>query len=103
MISPEHALALGAGAFDLALSISSLHEMRLDQIEGYLALFDRVAAGGVVYLKQWEQWDNPVDGVRARFDSYPIPARWHRVLHERCTVQTHFLQAAWEVPGSGPP
>ncbi|MEX0663491.1 MAG: putative sugar O-methyltransferase [Acidimicrobiia bacterium] len=98
VISPEQALELDDGAFDLAVSISSLHEMRLDQIDGYLSLFDRVGAGGVVYLKQWTRWDNPVDGVRAEFADYPIPSRWRRLLYERCPVQTHFTQAAWEVP-----
>jgi putative sugar O-methyltransferase len=101
VITPEDALALDPEAFDVGLSISSLQEMRPDQIEGYLAMFDRLCAGGVVYLKQWEVWDNPVDGVRVRLADYPVPDRWQRVLHERCPVQTHFLQAAWDVPPVG--
>jgi putative sugar O-methyltransferase len=98
VISPEQALELPDGAFDLGLSISSLHEMRLDQIAGYLELLDRVCAGGVVYLKQWQEWQNPVDGVRAEFDAYPFPDRWRAALRERCAVQTKFVQAAWQVP-----
>jgi putative sugar O-methyltransferase len=98
VISPDEALELPGAAFDLAVSISSLHEMRLDQIAGYLSLVDRVAASGLVYLKQWTSWENPVDGVRVRLDDYPVPERWRPVLHERCPVQTHFTQAAWTVP-----
>jgi putative sugar O-methyltransferase len=81
---------------DLALSISSLQEMRPDQVADYLALLDRVVVdGGVVYLKQWREWHNPTDGVTLRFADYPIPARWRRLFLEPCPVQTRFLQGAW--------
>jgi hypothetical protein len=65
--------ALPTGAFGLGLSISSLQEMRADQVAGYLELLDRVCAG-VVYLKQWARWDNQADGITQRFEDYPIRA-----------------------------
>ena len=65
-----------AASIDLALSISSLQEMTPDQVKGYLELIDKVADGGVVYLKQWEQWTNPDDGVVMQFDQYPVPSQW---------------------------
>jgi putative sugar O-methyltransferase len=82
---------------DLVVSISSLQEMRRDQVAGYLNLFDRVTRG-VVYLKQWERWTNDADGVTLAFDDYPIPERWICVLDEPAQVQTNFRQAAWRVP-----
>lgn len=88
-----------AGGYDLALSISSLQEMLPEQVAGYLGLLDRlVAPGGAVYLKQWQAWQNPTDGVTLRFAEYPIPARWRRSFVETCPVQTRFTQAAWNVP-----
>jgi len=106
LVSPEHLRFLGppeaaelpTGSVSLAVSVSSLHEMTAAQVEGYLALLDRVAAGGIVYLKQWRSWHNPDDAVTLRFDSYPIPARWQPLLNERAPVQTRFQQAAWSVP-----
>jgi putative sugar O-methyltransferase len=99
-LRPDEACRLGEGSVDLVVSVSSLHEMRRDQLETYLDLFDAVATGGVVYLKQWERWTNPVDGVTLAFDEYPIPASWCQVYNESTPVQTNFRQAAWRVPST---
>jgi len=69
------------------------------QVAEYLAMFDRTAQGGVVYLKQWRTWLNPVDRVELTFEKYPIPERWTLEFKERAPVQTNFTQAAWVVPG----
>jgi len=97
-LSPADADLLPPGSTDVALSISSLQEMTPQQVADYLRLFDRVAAGGTVFLKQWEEWTNPVDAVTMRLDDYPIPERWTNVLRARAPVQTRFVQAAWSVP-----
>ena len=97
-LSPDQADALEPGSIDLGLAISSLHEMTPEQVAVYLALLDRVAAGGTVYLKQWEQWTNPADGVTMRFDNYPVPARWELRFREPAPVQTAFQHAGWHVP-----
>jgi hypothetical protein len=84
---------------DLAVSISSLHEMTPEQVAAYLRLLDgSVLPGGTVFLKQWERWHNPVDDVEMRFDDYPVPASWLRVFRETSPVQTRFVQAGWRVP-----
>jgi putative sugar O-methyltransferase len=101
-VRPSEAESLPTGSFDLALSISSLAEMRPAQVEGYLAIVDRVASGGTVFLKQWAEWRNPADQVTMRFTEYPIPTRWQPNLHERSAVQTGFLQAGWDLPPLGP-
>jgi hypothetical protein len=97
-VSPEDAEALATGSVDLALTISSLQEMSTPDVGRYLRLFDRLADGGVAYLKQWKTWTNPVDRVVQTFDEYPIPGRWLQLFKERAPVQTAFVQAAWEVP-----
>lgn len=100
VITPTDAAALEPGSFDLGLSISSLQEMRPDQVAGYLELLDRVCSGGVTYVKQWAVWKNPVDDVTIRFADYPVPARWGAVFVEKAPVQTGFIEAAWRVPAS---
>ena len=80
--------------FDLGLSVSSLQEMTPQQVGGYLQLFDRVVDGHV-YLKQWENWHNPVDDTDMVFENYPFPEAWTRTLWERCAVQTQFMQGVW--------
>lgn len=74
-----------------------------EQVARYLALFDEVAAGGTVYLKQWQRWRNPEDGITLEFAAYPVPARWRRLFEERAPVQTNFRQAAWRVPAGNAP
>jgi len=94
---PSDTGRLGDASIDLVVSVSSLHEMRFDQVEAYLRLFDRIAAGGAVYLKQWERWTNPADGVTLAFDEYPIPSGWRTLVAEPAPVQTNFRQAVWRV------
>ena len=83
---------------DLALAISSLHEMTPEQVGVYLDLLDTIVPdGGTVFLKQWEQWNNPTDDVVMTFDDYPVPAGWQTTFRETAPVQTKFRQAAWQV------
>lgn len=97
-LAPEQAVSLPGAAFDLAVSISSLQEMTPAQVAGYLALLDRTAAGGTVFLKQWQTWRNPDDDVQLRFADYPVPGGWEELLREPARVQTRFVQAAWRLP-----
>jgi len=102
-LTPRAAIQLRPGAADLVVSISSLPEMRSDQVAQYLQLFDLVAAGGRVYLKQWARWLNPADDMTLEFNDYPVPQRWRTVLDERAPVQTSFRQAAWIIPTAASP
>ncbi len=97
-LSPDAAMTLPSGSFDLALSISSLQEMRPDQLAGYMSLIDRLTCNGIVYIKQWRSWHNPEDNVTLRFADYPIPGRWKLIFLDRAPVQTKFQEAAWAVP-----
>jgi putative sugar O-methyltransferase len=100
-LGPADAAGIADAQVDLAVSISSLQEMTHEQVRTYLRLFDRVAAGGTVFLKQWRTWRNPVDEIELRFDQYPVPERWVRRFEEPAPVQTRFVQAAWDVARSG--
>ena len=97
-VSPREAADLASGSVDLALTISSLQEMTPAQVADYLSMFDRTAQGGVLYLKQWRSWRNPVDQVELTFDKYPIPERWDLLFKEPAPVQTNFTHAAWRIP-----
>ncbi len=97
-LRPDKTASLADASFDVAISISTLQEMTAQQVEDYIALLVRVAAGGMVYLKQLVNWRNPADGITLNFDDYPIPAAWIELFNEVAPVQTSFRQAAWRVP-----
>jgi putative sugar O-methyltransferase len=100
-LAPSQVGELEPGSVDLAVSISTLAEMTIAQVDGYLRLADRVvAADGGVYLKQLERWENPEDQITlVAFQDYPVPARWRPVFDEQAPVQTPFRQAGWRLPG----
>ena len=97
-LSPAQIDDIPRNSMDLAVSISSLSEMTPETRDQYLLLFDRAVAGGLVYLKQWKRWHNPVDDLVVEFDHYSIPKSWVPLVRERAPVQTHFVQALWRVP-----
>jgi len=102
-LTPDEAESLPDRSAGLVIAISSLHEMTAGQIDRYFDLFDRVGRGGRLYLKQWERWSNPDDGITVRFSGYPVPAHWRLCFDEAAPVQTNFRQAGWEIlsPGDG--
>jgi len=93
---PHQAAQLPPHTFDLALNISSLHEMTLEQIRAYIALVDRLAKG-FFYTKQWLVSTNRQDGIVIRRDDYPIPAHWRVLFDRRAPVQTSFFEAMYAV------
>jgi hypothetical protein len=96
-VGPSNIDGVSAGA-DLVVSISSLQEMLPEEVARYLRWMDGLAGGGVVYLKQLQEWHNPVDDVTLRFDEYPVPARWVPLHDAPAPVQTNFTERAWRVP-----
>lgn len=96
-VTPDEMNTIDDGSVDLCVSISSLQEMTPDTVATYLQLFDRACHRGHVYLKQWQSWRNPVDGVEMRIDDYPVPKGWTEVTREVCPVQTRFVQVAFRL------
>ena len=99
-LSPGEVGQIGNNSVDVALTISSLHEMTPATVAGYLALFDRVARR--VYAKQWTSWHNPVDDITMTFAEYPFPSHWRRLHWATAPVQTRFTQALWVTRSSAP-
>jgi putative sugar O-methyltransferase len=67
--------------FDVFASISSVHEMRRDQISHYMTLMGRTAKSAL-YLKQQRDYVNPVDNLIIGKGDYPLPVGWSP-KHER--------------------
>jgi putative sugar O-methyltransferase len=95
-ITPGQLDALPPQQADLVINISSLHEMRLDQIEFFLGLVDRHCAGSF-YTKQWLKSVNVRDDLVLHREDYPIPARWRETYSRKHRIQTLFFEALYRV------
>lgn len=81
---------------DLAINISSLHEMRLDQIAFYFSQFDRLLKNeGVFYFKQWKCGPVPFENIVIREEDYPIPTGWLCEFSQEAQIQTRFFEARY--------
>jgi putative sugar O-methyltransferase len=76
---------------NISVSISSLHEMRPDQVDFYVKQIDRLTRE-TVYLKQWRHWHNKKDDVVIERESYALPPRWKLVLDRTHTVMSEFIE-----------
>lgn len=85
---------LGAGLF---VNVSSLHEMRPEQIGHYFQKIAQHAEAGYFYTKQWSHWRNPSDEVVISHDDYPVPSSWATVFDRPHMVQTQFFEALYQV------
>ena len=81
---------------DLFVNISSLHEMRLDQIRYYFTVLGRLVRR-YFYLKEWRESNIPFENVTIREGDYPIPAAWKRIYWRPCAVQEYFFEALFEL------
>lgn len=83
---------------DVVISISNLQEMTAEQLTEYLNWFDLIMDQGLVDLKQWDEWHNPVAGITSRFRDWPIPpSRWELLIDVSAPVQTSFRERCWRV------
>jgi putative sugar O-methyltransferase len=82
------------GYFDVILSISTLPEMRLDQVSMYLDLFQRLSRGHI-FLKQWKSWRNDLDGTDIRVDDYFLSADWQLGLDQTDPINPSFFNRVW--------
>lgn len=87
---------LPASLADVVLNISSLHEMRRDQVAFYFGQFDRLLKpGGVFYSKQWKNGAVLFEGSRIRREDYPVPAAWTELFSRDAPIQARFFEAAY--------
>ncbi len=78
--------------FDTVLSISTLPEMRPDQVETFLGEFQRLARRHI-FLKQWKRWRNPTDGTDLTADSYRLGPDWTVVIEREGPHHSRLLQS----------
>ena len=84
------------GLADLAINISSLHEMRPEQISFYFSQFDRLLKNdGVFYFKQWKRGAVLFENMIIRQEDYPIPSSWLCELSREAPLQTRFFEARY--------
>jgi putative sugar O-methyltransferase len=84
------------GLFDFAINISSLHEMRPEQIAFYFSQFNRLLKdGGKFYSKQWKRGVVPFENVVIHERDYPIPDTWSCELSREAAIQTKFFEARY--------
>lgn len=84
-----------AGYFDMSINISSLHELRPDQIDNMLGQIYRITRR-YVYLKQYREYVNPYDSLVIREDSYKVAPGWKKLYHRSDTVDSRFFEALIE-------
>jgi putative sugar O-methyltransferase len=87
---------LGASLF---VNVSSLHEMRRDQVDASFGLIARHAAGGNFYSKQWASSTNVWDGLEIGWDEYPVPGSWDRLLDREVVTTPGFREAVFSISG----
>lgn len=94
-LEPQQLELLPDRSFDLGATISTLHEMRPDQIAHYIQQLDRLC--DAVYTKQWRRFHNRRDGVVISASDYPIPERWRAVFHRSPIFPRTFFEALYLV------
>jgi putative sugar O-methyltransferase len=93
---PHQAAMLPRKSVDLFINISSLHEMKVDQINAYFQLIDRLTRG-FFYTKQWLVSHNPADGITIGAHDYPVPPDWQQLYFRKAKVQTLFFEAMYKI------
>lgn len=81
--------------FDLMITISSLHEMSLEQINNYIKCIDRLTHG-YFYTKQWRR-SRTKDNFYIRENEYPIPKNWRTIYKKRHPIQAMFFEALYGI------
>lgn len=93
---PHQAEMLPYGLFDLCINISSLHEMKREQIQAYFQMIDRLTSG-YFYTKQWKVSLNLFDKLTITETEYPVPRRWRAVYHRTPVVHRKFFEAMYKI------
>jgi hypothetical protein len=79
------------GAIDLFVNVASFQEMGEDQVNSYLEVVNRVAAGGAVYLR------NDWEGARSRYANYKVPNTWRQIFLRRSRFSPACFEAGYLV------
>jgi len=77
--------------FDVFVNVSSLHEMRLDQISHFLALMARTTRK-LIYLREYEQYLNAYDKILVDRANYVLPDDWKIALERPDSLNPGFFE-----------
>jgi putative sugar O-methyltransferase len=91
LLASQDLARLPASGVDLMVNVASFQEMNADQINRYLEIFDEIAFGGHVYLR------NNYFGAGSRVDEYRFPEGWLRRFSRTSPFSTQFYEAGWRV------
>lgn len=100
-LTPNQLELLDPLGVSLFVNVSSLHEMRPEQVAHYLRQADR-HTDGCFYTKQWKSWHNPEDDVVIGREDYPIPAGWQEVYNLDHPIQRAFFHALYSTDPARP-
>ena len=101
-LTPNQLELLPDKSVDLFLNISSLHEMRMDQIRYYFGEIARLTRK-YFYFKQWQETTVPFENETIREADYPVPDEWILINRQQCEVQHKFFEALYELPPESQP
>lgn len=81
-------------SIDLFINISSLHEMRMDQVRFYFKQIERLTKkGGYFYFKQWKNAYVDYEDIYIRMEDYPITNVWEKIYMREVKIQVKFFEA----------
>ncbi|MEO8519717.1 MAG: putative sugar O-methyltransferase [Acidobacteriota bacterium] len=92
--TPNQLALLPPQLVEVFVSISSLGEMRQEQIAHYLELMG-TATTRAIYLKQWQVSTNTLDQITIARDAYRMGPAWQPRFNRPDAVQDQFFEALW--------
>jgi putative sugar O-methyltransferase len=94
LLTPNQIRMFPNGYFDVMLTISTLPEMRQDQVNLYLNEFQRLSRGHI-FIKQFKAWKNPTDGTDLTAESYKFSSNWLKCLDRSDPIIPFFFNRVW--------
>jgi putative sugar O-methyltransferase len=85
------------GYFDVFATVSSIHEMRRDQINHYMTMLGRTTKSAL-YLKQQNGYVNPADKLVIGKDDYPVPEGWVARTERFDLINPGFFERVYRLP-----
>jgi len=96
-LTPNQLELLPGKSVDLFINISSLHEMRMDQIHYFFGEIERLTKS-YFYLKQWTKTTVPLENETITESDYPVGEDWTLIFRQQCKVQAKFFEAVYSLP-----
>jgi putative sugar O-methyltransferase len=95
-LMPNQLELLPEKSIDLFINISSLHEMRIDQIRYYFEVMEKLTRK-YFYTKQWKVSTIPHEDVVINQEDYPVDDSWKMIYSRECVVQELFFEELYDL------